>query len=194
MKSIKSYIVGFTTCIILMSTIFITGFAEDALTVLLNQFPIFINGQPAQVEAYNINGRTFLALGDVAKYLDAKAVFNETDKKIEITAADSSNAQYVNSIYEIDIDKDTGEPIGAELVDYNGYKALKYQDIIYVNYHNIRQVFEIDDFFYLSEQRQYVYLKNEKKISINIDNVENMIRFRNSTYYKAELFNEFIGE
>ncbi|WP_372997400.1 stalk domain-containing protein [Lutispora sp.] len=84
MKNVKQFIVGFITCAILLSAIFISGFAEDSLTAFINQFPIFINGEKAEVEAYNINGRTYLALGDIAKYFDATVVFNDTDKRIDV--------------------------------------------------------------------------------------------------------------
>lgn len=81
MKKYKQFLIGFLVGAILFSSIPVIA---EGLTVLLNPFPIFFNGQQATVEAYNINGRTYLALGDVAKYFDATAVFNETNKRIDV--------------------------------------------------------------------------------------------------------------
>jgi hypothetical protein len=87
----KQFIAGFVTCVILLSAIFITGFAEG-LTVLLNPYPVTINGVEIAVEAYNINGFTFLKLADVGKAIPNTTIkFNEIDKRIEINSAGSAN-------------------------------------------------------------------------------------------------------
>lgn len=63
----------------------ISVFAET-LNVTKNLFPVLIDGVKATVDAYNIDGYTYLKLGDL-KQAGLKVVFNETDKKIEVTTA-----------------------------------------------------------------------------------------------------------
>lgn len=60
------------------------------MNVSKNPFPILINGVASKVDAYSIGGYTYLKLGDL-KQAGLKVVFNETDKKIEITTAVAEN-------------------------------------------------------------------------------------------------------
>ena len=78
----KKFILGF----VLGSMIFGTAiFAEEALRVRANPYPVLVDGSKQQIEAYNINDYTYLKLADVGKALGAKVIFNETDSQIEIT-------------------------------------------------------------------------------------------------------------
>jgi hypothetical protein len=83
-KRYRQFIIGLLVGAMLFSEIGV--YAEDILNVLTNPFPVVINGQAVQIEAYNINGFTFLKLADVGKALDSTVYFNETEKRIEITA------------------------------------------------------------------------------------------------------------
>lgn len=61
-------------------------YADDGLVVNPNLFPVLINGVVTEVEAYNINGYTYLKLADMSKAgLEVK--FNETLRRIEIFSA-----------------------------------------------------------------------------------------------------------
>lgn len=77
--TVAAFIIG----AVLFSSI---GVFADTMNVSKNPFPVFIDGIEAKVEAYNIGGYTYLKLGDL-KQAGLKVVFNETDKKIEITTA-----------------------------------------------------------------------------------------------------------
>lgn len=55
------------------------------LKVVPNPFPVIINGDAAEVEAYNINGYTYLKLRDFEK-AGLIVKFNETYRQIEITS------------------------------------------------------------------------------------------------------------
>jgi hypothetical protein len=59
-------------------------FAEDVLKVVANPFPIYVDGSQENIEALNINGFTFLKLGDFGK-VGLVVKFNETERKIEVT-------------------------------------------------------------------------------------------------------------
>lgn len=78
----KKLFIGFIAGVVLSMAVFAEG-----LAVLPNPFPILFNGTAADVEAYNINGRTYLALGDIAKCFNATAELNETTKQIEVTGS-----------------------------------------------------------------------------------------------------------
>jgi hypothetical protein len=80
----KKFIAGFLTCAILIFTLLTFGFAEDILNVVLNPYPVYVNGSQVEVEGYNINGFTFLKLADVGKCFDSTVSFNQTEKRIEI--------------------------------------------------------------------------------------------------------------
>jgi hypothetical protein len=60
-------------------------FAAVELNVVPNPFPVLIDGVSASVDAYNINGFTYLKLADM-RQTGLKVMFNETDSRIEITS------------------------------------------------------------------------------------------------------------
>jgi hypothetical protein len=80
-KKYKQFMIGFLVGAMLFSSI---GVFAEGITVLLNPYPIFFNGQAVQVESYNINGRTHVSAGDMANLFDATATINEVTKTIEI--------------------------------------------------------------------------------------------------------------
>lgn len=125
MKKIKHMLIGFVLGLIVC--IGLPVFAE-ALNIVLNPFPVLINGVETEVEGYNINGSTFLKLADFKK-AGLTVKFNETDRQIEITtAAESStvapstpqNNNIGGTKTMIEYDVVTGLPVGAEYVEYQG--------------------------------------------------------------------------
>lgn len=84
----KKYISGLITGFII--SLCMVGFAAE-LSVIPNPFPVLFDGVVTAVEGYNINGYTFLKLGDF-KAAGLTAKLNETDKQIEITSATSTAA------------------------------------------------------------------------------------------------------
>lgn len=62
------------------------AYAAVELKVVSNPFPVYINGIQTEVDAYNINGYTYLKLADMSKAgLEVK--FNETQRRIEVLSA-----------------------------------------------------------------------------------------------------------
>lgn len=194
MKNHKQFIAGFVTCFILLSFIFIPGYAEDALQVMLNPYPIVVNGQILQVESYNINGFTFLKLADIGTAFNATTKFNETKQQIELT----TNSKTVNTSNNkqptiINYDLDSKKPINAELIDYKGCRALKYENKTFVH---------IEDLYILglvskiidTQERTIVYEKNGKTIIFDRKIPENIIIYLNNFYYNIEVFEELIGD
>jgi mannitol-specific phosphotransferase system IIBC component len=85
----KQFVIGFILGALLFGTSI--TLAAEALNVVANPFPVLINSIETQVEGYNIDGFTFLKLADFKK-AGLTVKFNETNKQIEITSADSSTA------------------------------------------------------------------------------------------------------
>lgn len=85
-KKYRYLIVGLCICALLFGIF--PSFAEDILSSIQiknNPFPIFVDGKQEKIQAYNIDGYTYLKLADVGKLLDATVKFNENESKIEIT-------------------------------------------------------------------------------------------------------------
>jgi hypothetical protein len=199
----KQFVAGFVTCIILLSAIFISGFAEDALKVVLNRFPIFINGQETAVEAYNINGFTFLKLADVGKAIPGTTVkFNEIDERIEINSAgaslpkamDESEVESVSTTIEYDLN--TMLPVEAEFVEYKGCdKAVSYNGNIYISRSDLSRKFGIKSVYLNVKAHEETFKKDNSTVVIDLEIAEN--HFLNSVgtpFFNINLFNELIGE
>jgi hypothetical protein len=78
----KSLLIGLIIGGILFSGITVS--AIEGLNVNPNPFPILIDGVVTEVEAYNINGYTYLKLAEVGKATNASVKFNEVDRQIEV--------------------------------------------------------------------------------------------------------------
>lgn len=73
-------------------------FADELLSnlqIITNPYPIFINGGKQEVQAYNIDGYTYLKLADIGKLLGANVKFNEAENKIEVA---NNNVQGESSV------------------------------------------------------------------------------------------------
>lgn len=152
MKNIKHMLIGFV-----LGTALCIGlpvFAE-ALNIVLNPFPVLINGVETEVEGYNINGSTYLKLADFKK-AGLTVKFNETDKLIEITTAAESSTAALNTPQNnniggtktmIEYDAVTGLPVGAEYVendkDGKTYKTILYNGETYVSTADLENMFGI---------------------------------------------------
>jgi hypothetical protein len=203
----KQFIAGFVTCVILLSAIFITGFAEG-LTVLLNPYPVTINGVEIAVEAYNINGFTFLKLADVGKAIPNTTIkFNEIDKRIEINSAGSVNptseqitsSEGVNTMSiaaAIEYDSITGLPVGAIYIENekNGkqYKTIQYNGEIYISIVDLKNIFGIQNMFV--DGFGIRFTKNEQLIPVDSNDKSNHFFAGSRLYYKKILFENYMGE
>jgi hypothetical protein len=200
----KQFIVGFVTCVILLSVIFVSGFAEDALTVVLNRFPIFINGQEEPVEAYNINGFTFLKLADVGKAIPGTTIkFNEIDERIEINIVEASlpetmdESEVMSMSTAIEYDSVTGLPVGAEYVenekDGRKYKTIQYNNKIFISESDMKDIYGIKYIRNLNSLN-IVYGKDEQEVTVDFMQRENVLKVNTRGYINIALFNQIIGE
>jgi hypothetical protein len=183
----KKILIGLIAGIILTTGVF----AE--LSVLINPYPILFNGQPAEVEAYNINGRTFLALGDVAKYFNATATLNETTKQIEINSIKNTvMSSPKQSVAKIEIDSATKKPIGAEFIEYKGYKeAVQYNGSIYFPGAKIYELGISSKKLLGYETR---FSKNGKEVTLDTRTPDSIIFVDSSLYYNVSIFKDILEE
>lgn len=196
MRKNKQFIAGFLACLILLSAIFITGYAEG-ITAIINPFPILFDGQPAQVEAYNINGRTFLALGDIAKYFGATAKLNEVTKQIEVnTNVVTEEVKSMSTATEIEYDYTTKLPVGAEVIEYKGCKsAVKYNENIYLSLADLKSKFGIKSVYLNVKAHTETFMKDESTVIVDLKVTGNSFLTSNGyPYYNVNLFSELIGE
>lgn len=198
----KKFIAGFVTCAILIFTLLTFGFAEGALNVVLNPYPVYVNGTQIEVEGYNINGFTFLKLADIGRVFDSTTLFNETDPHIDINSnevvlsapATTSVTQDLVPVIQFDIE--TEKPIGAEFAEYKGCRVLKYNGKMYVRGTDLYAPFNIIQL--IGDENTLIFkpynnLDNEK-IVINRNDYSNMIKYRAGYFYDITLFSELIGE
>jgi hypothetical protein len=83
MKKYKQFVVGLIVGAMLFSSI---GVFAEGIAVLLNPYPVYVNGTQLVVEGYNINGFTFLKLADIGKAFNSTTLFNETEQRIDINS------------------------------------------------------------------------------------------------------------
>jgi hypothetical protein len=118
----KGFIIGFIIAAFLFGGI---TYAAEELIVNPNPYPVLINGVETPVEAYNINGFTYLKLADMSK-AGLLVKFNETDKRIEIGSTNlepkpTKEESTVNDTPE----KITSTPDGITMIDtYEGKQYI----------------------------------------------------------------------
>lgn len=84
----KKFIMGFVLGALLFS--FSSVYAATGLNIMLNPYPVLINGIQTIVEGYNINDYTFLKLADFKK-AGLTVKFNETEQQIEVTSPQTTS-------------------------------------------------------------------------------------------------------
>jgi hypothetical protein len=216
-KKLKYVVVGLVIGVMLALSI---GVFAEGFTVLLNPFPIFINGQETEVEAYNINGFTFLKLADVGKCFGATTKFNETDQRIEVSnsSSEASKSSAKVTIPNLMTDKtlkkivdiSTQEVVSAELlyfdidlkevpsdkyVETRNCKAVKYNDNIYMYSSDIFSKLNIHfkSLTYLERDKAKFYTDDNEAV-FNTKDPNIYIHVDGDSYYNINLFKELIGE
>ena len=132
MKKYKQFIIGLLIGAMLFSPIGVC--AEEVLNVIANPYPVFVNGQEIQVEAYNINGFTFLKLADVGKVLNSTVSFNETEKRIEIT---ENKKERTDDDYLV-------ESSSVEKTTKDGLDGIIYNDIFYASLFDLEEKYQVN--------------------------------------------------
>ena len=199
----KQFVAGFAICLILLSAIFITGFAEG-FTVLPNPYPITLNGAEISVEAYNINGFTFLKLADVGKAIPGTTIkFNEIDEAIEINSVEASlpetidESEVMSMSTAIEYDSVTGLPVGAEYIenekDGKEYKTIQYNNKIFISESDLKDIYGIKYIRNLNSLN-IVYGKDGQEVTVDFMQRENVLKVNTRGYINIALFNQIIGE
>jgi hypothetical protein len=192
---LKTLVIGIIIGVMLTSSI---GVFAEGIAVLLNPYPILVNGQTADIEAYNINGRTFLALGDVAKYFNATATLNETTKQIEVNTISTSveGVTSMSTTAAVEYNYTTKLPIGAEVTEYKGSKnAVAYNNNIYLPLESLSADFGIKFKYIDVKANTTTFVKDNNIILADLKISGN--HFLNSSgkpFYNVNLFSEVLGE
>jgi len=131
-KKYKQFIIGVLIGAMLFSSIGVC--ADEVLNVIANPYPVFVNGQEIQVEAYNINGFTFLKLADVGKVLNSTVSFNETEKRIEIT---ENKKERTDDDYLV-------ESSSVEKTTKDGLDGIIYNDIFYASLFDLEEKYQMN--------------------------------------------------
>jgi len=190
----KKFIAGFLTCAILIFTLLTFGFAEGILNVVLNPYPVYVNGSQVEVEGYNINDFIFLKLSDVGKCFDSTVLFNQTENRIDVnsnvTVLNMSATEDLISIVQFDVE--TENPVGAEFVEYKGCRVLKYNNRYYVSSGDLYKPFGIIPLSV--DENNKMFKLGDKKVIVSSTDYKNIIKYRTMYLYDISLFSELIGE
>lgn len=121
----KKFISGFIIGAIIFSSI--TVIANPDLVINPNTFPIFVDNTKTDVEAYNIDGYTFVKLADVSKALGGKVevLFNQSENIIEI------NSINLQESLQTDLDETNNEELQTYIKD--GFTIFFYNDVEYIS-------------------------------------------------------------
>ncbi len=70
--------------VLLGITLKINVFADNQLDITRSNFPIFIDDQKTDIDAYNINGSTYMKISDFNEKTSLEILFNEEENTINI--------------------------------------------------------------------------------------------------------------
>ncbi|MTI49449.1 MAG: hypothetical protein FH761_16575 [Firmicutes bacterium] len=166
----KKFITGFVIAAILFSLA--PSLADTNLKDIIaspNNYPIYVNGEDVDVEAYNIDGYTYLKIANIANVFNdgTEVMFNQTKEIIEITHK-RNNA---NIKPEKNTTVETYEKDGYNILNYHGTELISLKEIeeTYKDSHD-KGYWE----FKLLNEKDYNYNKNPFKETIDIEdnNVE----------------------
>lgn len=93
--------------LVILWTISTTSYAagNEPIKTSIVKYPIYINGDPVDLEAYNINGKTYLSVSDIAKETHLNIYWDEEKRKVDIVDAsflsmkDIENQKYIDMSY-----------------------------------------------------------------------------------------------
>lgn len=184
----KKFFAGLITGIII--AISFTTYAAVQLKVVPNPFPVFINGDKAQVDAYNINGSTYFKGTDFkAAGLDVE--YNKDKKQIEVkstsglkdnNSGSTGNNQNPVFLYEGDV-KDT---------TFREYKAILYNGDTFINEVEFLKKLKMT-IKYSTKQNSYQFYKNEVKILETLNSTsEYYIIYENRTYFNVKFLGVYL--
>jgi glycerophosphoryl diester phosphodiesterase len=190
----KKFFAGLITGLLI--SISVTAFAAVQLKVVPNPFPVFINGDQAQVDAYNINGSTFLKLADLkqtgldVKFADSKinvlSTFAATDPTdYTVPEIDNSN-NYVNPKILFDGDNFT-------LTTYKDLKALKYNGKTYVSSFSLYKLKNIKTKIPGKNGIRQLYLNNQLILETTDANPINYVSYNGDTYFNINFIGKYLG-
>ncbi len=184
-KFISGLIVG------LLVSVSLTAFAVQ-LKVVPNPFPVFINGSESKVDAYNINGSTYLKLADLKTAgLDVKFA----DSKINVTSAPVSTVPDTDS--DSDITGNNQNPVflyegDVKDTTYRGYKAILYNGDTFINEVEFVKKLKMT-IKYSTKQDSFQFYINEVKILETLNSTPDYyIVYENRPYFNSKFLGKYL--
>jgi hypothetical protein len=203
MKTIRHIIIGIFIGALLSGGV---AFAAVELNVVPNPFPIFTNNEPANIEAYNINGYTYGKWADVVrevnKALGREALslkFDEVKSEIHLNVTqDIISAEGANTMSEtttqIQYDTTTGLPVGAIYISKEKgdikYQAMGYNDNIYITIKDLMDKFNYKSRNPLATTKELVFEKDGIEYRIQYNDIVNVVSCPNDVYINIKFFAE----
>lgn len=177
-----------------------TVFAVSQITAYFNpDIKININGTPLKTEIVSVDEtqKNYVSVRDVAEALGATVTWDQKTKTIDITSKESE-VDTVSTVTEkvtntTEYNSETGLPTGAEWVDFNGCKAIKYNNNIYILDIDLteRLGFYFKDY---NNKTILTYSKDGRDVIIDISNKNNYLKVNSRFYLNYQLFDEILGE
>jgi len=108
MKKVLTFLSGFCCCLLVvlfLNSQTVDSYASDnVLNFIKVTYPIFINGEESDVEAYNYNCNTYLKIADLNKELNNLNVYWSNEKKaVDIVEATGFGYMYKDGIKYVDV-------------------------------------------------------------------------------------------
>jgi hypothetical protein len=177
-KIILGLIIGLVVGI---STPVVALYAEE-YSIIQNPFPIFVDEERQEIESLNINGTTWLRLGDVGKVLEVSILFDEANRQIDISTSENVPPNK---------EEGTTTPNIPEVKQYtpDGLLIIDYDDVQYVRFCDMHSKYEGVDIKIVDRENKTVdLLKNNQVIFKNIGySVINGLTCFELNYYKNSI-------
>jgi hypothetical protein len=211
--NMKKFFAGLITGVLI--SLSVTAFAAVQLKVVPNPFPVFINGDQAQVDAYNINGSTYLKLSDLktagldVTFADSKinvfSAFTEETEPSEPTdpaePSEPSTGELPDyTVPEIDNSNNYANPkilIDGDdfiLTTYKNLKALKYNDKTYVSSFSLYKLKNITTKILGKNGIRKLYLDNQLILETTDANPINYVSYNGDTYFNIDFIGKYLED
>ncbi|MGD9568673.1 MAG: hypothetical protein AB7V48_10150 [Sedimentibacter sp.] len=200
MKKITTFLSGFLCCfilVVLLNSLSVDGYANSNVFQFTNvTYPIYINGEKSDTEAYNFKGNTYLKIADLNKNLKNLNV-HWSDEKREVNIVEATGLGYMHKdgIEYVDIRRliersTSGVPNGFNLRTgsfyWDGYNEETYIGIeaemfkmdsteYYPNLYIEKKLFEdnLPKLLQMFSENEY-YIKNNPELFPDIGNFDSI--------------------
>ena len=185
----KKFMLGFLFGALLFASV---GVFAAEYVINPNPFPIVIDGVQQQVEAYNINGFTFLKLADVGKVFNKTVKFNESVPQIEISQTGSDIVMQPGPAVSIP-EPNAEQKSEYSVTTYNNMGAIEHNGNIYLAIGDTYKTYKCA-MSYDKSQGILKLSKNGKIQNVDTNDINNAIIYSGRLYLNKTVLDKFAGE